>query len=498
MAMAQFRVATWNISNYSGGRDAALKTALYGEFEGRSLAPDILLVQEFLSQAATDAMLVILNTAPGSPGDWAAAPFVNGPDTDSAFFYRTSRVDYLGMTIVAVGGAAPNHPRNIQRYDVRLVGYDAPEATIACYSAHMKAGSASTDQARRLVEAQRIRDDAETLPAGWNFLLGGDFNIQSSSQSAYVEMVGSQLNDAGRLFDPIATPGSWNNNGAFRMVHTQDPVGAGGMDDRHDQLLLSGSLVDGASMDYIGNPSIPYSTTTWDDPNHSYRSWGNDGTSFDLTMKIADNTMVGPTIAQALVTTANGAGHLPIVLNLRVPARSGTDTEVLDFGQVAAGAVAELPLAVFNDGDTALWNAEGIADLNYTVGTTGDFSTTPGAFADAAGGGSNEHFVAMDTSTPGIKAGTFVVSSDDPDQPVRVVTLVGEVVSLEIPGDFDGNQQVDLGDYLHLADCLAGPNQAPAPVLPGATAEACLAVFDFDDDDDVDLRDAGEFMKLMP
>ena len=69
------------------------------------------------------------------------------------------------------------------------------------------------------------------------------------------------------------------------------------------------STFDAAVPDYVGNPAIPYSTTTWDDPNHSYRSWGNDGTSFNVSLTIAGNQMVGETIAQALVDSALGGGH---------------------------------------------------------------------------------------------------------------------------------------------------------------------------------------------
>ena len=339
---AELRVASWNISNYSGGRATALQNAIYGVFEGRTMSPDVMLGQEFLSQSAVDAFEVILNAAPGSPGDWEAARFVNGPDTDSAFFYRTSRVQMAtelspdGVTTVAVGGVAPEHPRNIMRYDIRFDDGTVNGARIALYSTHMKAGSGSTDQARRLVEAQKIRADAEALPADWCFLIGGDFNIQSSSQAAYVELVGWQIDNSGRFFDPINTPGSWNNNSSFRIVHTQDPAGAGGMDDRHDQLLISGGLVDGIGVDYIGNSAIPYSTTTWNDPNHSYRSWGNDGTSYNVSLTIAGNTMVGATIAQALVDAANGAGHLPVFLDLRVPPCLGDwdcdgDTDANDY-----------------------------------------------------------------------------------------------------------------------------------------------------------------------
>ena len=108
------RIVNWNVSNYSGGRVAELQTSIYGVYQGRSMSPDIFIVEEFLSQSAVNSFLSILNTASGSPGDWAAAPFINGPDTDTALFYRTSKV-YLatersatGVTVVAEGGVSPN------------------------------------------------------------------------------------------------------------------------------------------------------------------------------------------------------------------------------------------------------------------------------------------------------------------------------------------------------------------------------------------------------
>ncbi|WP_320046831.1 hypothetical protein [uncultured Ilyobacter sp.] len=104
------RIATWNITNYSGGRVTYFQTAIYGEYQGRSMAPDIIFCQEMLSQTGVNAFLSLLNTAPNSPGDWAAAEFIDGRDTDNALFYRTSVVEMAtdfsatGVTVVATGG----------------------------------------------------------------------------------------------------------------------------------------------------------------------------------------------------------------------------------------------------------------------------------------------------------------------------------------------------------------------------------------------------------
>jgi len=210
VAHAQLRVATWNISNYgdttqtgTGNRSAALKTAIYGTFENRSMAPDVFMTQEFLSDPASSNFLTVLNTAPNSPGDWARASFVNGNDTDSAFFYRTSKVNFVADVTVVTGadGAAP--PRDVHRYDVTLKGYSATVApALSLYSVHMKAGDSgsgpSGDEGRRETEANAIRANAASLPAGRQFLVGGDFNTPGSSDAGYARLVESRANDAGR------------------------------------------------------------------------------------------------------------------------------------------------------------------------------------------------------------------------------------------------------------------------------------------------------------
>ncbi|MCC6426426.1 MAG: hypothetical protein IT435_06360 [Phycisphaerales bacterium] len=453
-ASAQLRIAAWNISNYGGGREAAFKTAVYTTFEGRSMRPDVLMVQEVTSVTGAQDLLTYLNNAPGSPGDWSRFTFFNGPDTDVTVYFRTSKIKPVNPAIpgdpdgfpdsilVVPGGNPSGAPRDVRRFDVQLQGYNAPSTIISLYPVHYKAGDTTADQSRRLDEATKIRANMSSLPAGWNFLIGGDFNIQSSSQAAYQMMVGAPA--AGRLFDPISTPGSWNNSGAYRFVHTQDPAGAGGVDDRHDQILMSAGLFDGSAFEYIGNQPLPYSTTTWNDLNHSYRSWGNDGTSFNLTLTVAGNTMVGPTIAQALIDICNGAGHLPVFLDARAPAKATSETS-LDFGDAFVGDPDVVrTLNVSNAGDTAVWTATGLATLSYSMTAPADFTAPGGTFVDAAGGGGNAHGITLGTSTPGTFSGTLVITSDDPDQPARQVTLTGNIWC---KADFDRSGFVDFEDY---------------------------------------------------
>jgi len=451
-AFAQLRVANWNVSTYpsASNRDPAFQTSIYGIYQGRTMSPDIIAGEEFNTAAGLTQFVAMLNSAPGSPGDWAAGPWDSGPDTQSAFFYRTSKVQYLNKTLVIAGSASDltQPPRNVWRYDVRLVGYGTTTgATLAIYPVHMKSGSSSgsstSDQSRRLVEASAIRANSNSLTAGWHFAIAGDFNIQSSSQQAYQEMVAATPPTAvipattrGQFFDTIKTPGSWNGNSSFEFVFTQAPAGnpstTGGMDDRFDQILVDSGLIDGSGFDYVGNANIPYSTTTWADPNHSFRAWGNDGTfaCCNANMTVTNNLMVGTTIAQALFNTCvddTAGGHLPVFLDLRVPAKIGAPA-VLDFGQVQQNSLAQMTLTVSNAGDVAKWTAAGIASLGYTLAGSPGVAVPGGPFSAAAGATGNDHTVTINTSNTGPFSGIVTIASTGPDVTQVTVTVQGTVV----------------------------------------------------------------------
>ncbi len=452
-AHAQIRVATWNISNYSGGRAADIQNIVYGTYQGRQFAPDVIGVQEVSNQTALNELVTILNGAPGSPGDWAAGPFESSPDSNQVLVYRTSKLQVVrGVTIAVADAGTTGQPRDTRRFDLRPVGFTSNAASFALYVTHLKAGGTSADNARRLVETTRIRDNAEGtdtnptgetndgLPAGMHFMVMGDFNMQNSSQSSYQELIGSQTNNTGRSFDPINTPGSWNNNSSFRFVHTQDPVGGvGGMDDRLDFILVSAGLRDNTGLDYIGSHTLPYSGSTWNDPNHSYRCWGNDGSNYGGSIRVnqggTPNSMVGPSIAQDLIDVSTAAGgHLPVYLDLRVPAMASVNTTGINLGTVGQNSTQTFTLVVSNATNPAIFGS-GIENLSYTLGasTAPQFSVPTGTYNDAAGGTTNSHTITLNTASVGTFSGSFTITTNDPDRPTIVIPVSATVANLNQP-----------------------------------------------------------------
>lgn len=62
-----------------------------------------------------------------------------------------------------------------------------------------------------------------------------------------------------------------------------------------------------------------------------------------------------------------------------------------------------------------------------------------------------------------------------------------------VPGDFDGDGDLDLVDFEQYVDCHAGPGAAPAPSAGGVTSQDCVDAFDRNADNDVDAGDFQEF-----
>ncbi len=283
------RVATYNLLNFPSsdglGRITYFRTVV------RSLQPDILVVQELESDTARVTFLnEVMNYGQTV---YSAAPFVDGPDTDSGLFFNNNKIQFKGQNVI------PTTLRNINEYLLSASGVE-----FKIYSVHLKAGSFPSDASRRFLEATVLRTALNDLPANFDFIVVGDFNLQSSNEDAFTRLTEDESDNDGKVFDPINQLGDWNENLDFRLIHTQSTRttsfgdgATGGLDDRFDLILVSQSvLADG------GMAILPA----------SYTAFGNDGEHFNQAINDGTNLAVPDSVADALHLASD---HLPVLAN---------------------------------------------------------------------------------------------------------------------------------------------------------------------------------------
>lgn len=454
MAMAPpasaVRVCTYNVLNFPGTTGTA--RVPYFRTVIQEIDADVLVVQEMLSQTGVNQFLNdVMNY--GNPGLYAAGPFVNGPDTDNALFYKPSVVELVSHSEISTA------LRNISEYVLRPVGYTSTEAEFRVYSMHLKAGSTSSDLTKRLAEATILRNHLNALSGGSCFIEAGDYNIRASSESAYQKLVGSEADNDGRSKDPLNLPGTWHDNSSFASIHTQSPRttsfgggATGGMDDRFDILLMSYALDDGQGMDFLPGTHV---------------ALGNDGMHFNTAINSGTNYAVSAAVADALHAAAD---HLPVYADLQVPAQLGAPAS-LAFGSVIVGTPAELPLSVEN---TAIAPAD---ELSYTLSIPAGFAGPTGPF-ELASGAVFDHNITMNTSTSGGRAGTLTVDSDDPDASSWEVSLTGSVLEHAAPSLASDSQtlsgSLDFGSH---AEGEFAPGEVQAWNHGYGTYQASLEIY---------------------
>lgn len=392
------RTMSYNILNYSSGRYDEFRLIL------SETDPDVLLVQEILSQSGVDYFLNEVLEAV-DPGEWAAGDFINGYDTDNAIFYRPAKVTYLAHH--AIGTTL----RDIDEWTVRPIGYDAEATNLRIYVVHLKASTGGTNEQRRLEEVQAMRARMETYPTGQHYLVLGDFNIYKSSEPAYGYLLGTSGGPAGIVEDPLDAPGNWHDASAFAWLHTQSPRttqfgggATGGMDDRFDMILAAPALRDGNGFEILSNTYTPF---------------GNDGLHFNSAINAPpENQVVSAEIAQAL---HDGSDHLPVYVDLQLPAILSTSV-ALDLGAVIVGGVNTATLYVEN---TALNPAD---ILDYEFEAPSSFTAPTGEYEAEPEVGPNPHSIGLEGTFIGMQGGDLVIVSDAPDALTYQVALTGRVL----------------------------------------------------------------------
>jgi exonuclease III len=303
------RIVSYNVTASSGtpqsGLDTVLKAIAEESLYGNPRPIDVLAVQEVQSQSTTtQAIVSALNSFYGA-GTYARGS-LNGQTTGSGtqgIVYNTTTVQLLGEKAVGTSSST-GQPRQALRYLLRPIAIGSA-GDFYLYNSHYKADDDANSQLRRLFEAIAIRNDADLLGEGVNILYVGDFNMYTSDEDAYQELlaVGN-----GQAFDPINQPGAWTDNPAFLEIFTQAPaknapggMAGGGIDDRFDFQLNTGELADGAGLEYVSG---------------SYHPFGNNGSvPIDESINYITSTAL-PELANRLTVLGlltMVADHLPVV-----------------------------------------------------------------------------------------------------------------------------------------------------------------------------------------
>lgn len=282
----QYKIMSYNLLNYPGS-DSSIRNPYFRTVISNTV-PDVLVVQEILSQAGVDGFLNnVLNYV--SSG-YVAGTFIDGYDTDNAIYYKSSSFTFIANNVITTS------LRNISEF---VISENSTGDTLRIYSVHLKAGTASTDKQQRLAEVTTLRNVTDNLDPNSNFIVCGDFNIYSSDETAYQKL--KDPTSSGCFIDIFNLTGTWNNQ-AYAQYHTQSPRvrqfnggSTGGMDDRFDMILFSQSVIDSGNIFYVPGSFINY---------------GNDGNHYNDSINKPPNTAVTQQIANALHYSSD---HIPIM-----------------------------------------------------------------------------------------------------------------------------------------------------------------------------------------
>jgi endonuclease/exonuclease/phosphatase family metal-dependent hydrolase len=290
------KIATWNLLNFPGSTGSSREIDFRKVVD--QLGLDILIVQEMTSyEGINEFKNNVMNYS--SPGKYGAATFYDGPDTDNEAFYNKATISLISQSQI------PTSLRDISEYLFEIKTGPGTGLRFRIYSAHLKAGTTADDKNERAQEATVLRNYLNNLPTNSYFLVCGDFNMESSNESAFGILAGNQSDNDGRVKDPINKLGDWYNNSAFANLHTQSTRtiqfgggASGGLDDRFDLILISYAL-DGAN-DLIYKQG-------------SYFAYGNDGRHLNRAVNDGTNEAVNSEIANALYEASD---HLPVVIEI--------------------------------------------------------------------------------------------------------------------------------------------------------------------------------------
>jgi exonuclease III len=357
-SQSNFKVMSYNLLNFPEGQMPSRIDTL--EIILDAYRPDLFMIQELKSAAGLAQIEDVLDNL--GYGNFATSTFVaqqSVPGTSNplqqAIAYNQSKFGLADEGYIITGH------RDINYFKLFLKDADlengADTSFVYAVVCHLKSSEGSENEQARLEMIQDYFEWHNANVDGIPVIFGGDFNVYTSAEPCYQALLA--VINSPRLYDPISSPGSWNNNGSFSAIHTQstrvntifNDGASGGMDDRFDQVLLSESFFNLSSpLRYVDD---------------SYAAFGNSGNCFNDNITDCSGGDWSEEVRSALYYMSD---HLPVVLEMEADIDLNTTRQpVTAFNVQYVGT--ENSFNVQSDGGQLSWTAYSITGAIIAQGS---------------------------------------------------------------------------------------------------------------------------------
>jgi hypothetical protein len=287
-----------DLNNNLAAKDGYLKTII------QYVKPDIFTANEIGPNTSPQHLLDNCLNVDGVTY-YSKTNYTNFSNTDlcNMLYYNSNKLGLISQNTI---------PTSVRDINIYKLYYKAPDlstthdtAYINCVVVHLKAGTGY--ESERAVQTNTLMGYLSSINAKANYTLTGDFNVYTSSESCFQNLV-SYSNTNVRFYDPINELGDWNSNSSYKNYHTQSThtestgcFATGGMDDRFDFILVSDDLKTGAKK----AKCLPA----------TYRAVGQDGQHMNGEINTGTNNSAPQAIIDALYGMSD---HLPVTMDILI------------------------------------------------------------------------------------------------------------------------------------------------------------------------------------
>ena len=333
---------------------------------------DILALQETTSNPTTVQPIVNGLNAYYNVSDMYAMSTYQATSTGgtgggpNAMVYNTRTV----QLIASVGVGTPSssgEAREVVRYEFAPAGVTAtPANEFYVYVSHYKAGTTSSDLTRRAIEAGTIRTNSAALPSDARVLYVGDYNVSTSTETSYQNIVGITLEGIQGI-DPFNVTGATGINWTTSSLLSYKTESATSLHYRDDFQVMSSNVYYGVAGGLAYVPGTYH--TFGNNGTTPYQGSVNSGSDTSLNNSIPTNAPISASQLYQDLTTASD--HLPVVADYTIPLPASSPSA--SFSGSPTNGVA--PLAVtFADTSTGnvtnwFWDFGDTTTTNVTTNT---------------------------------------------------------------------------------------------------------------------------------